>query len=87
MDSSSLSRNHGDRNEAIHLTKRYENVFGKNLVTKFKTGELFERPLQLFGQSPACVSVHEPLARPPILSVIVQDPVDLRVSAVVCKVR
>jgi hypothetical protein len=86
MNASSLSRNHGDHSEAVHLAKRYECTFGERTFTKFKTGELFERPLRLFDQPLACVSAHEPLARPPVLSVIVQDPVDLQVSPVVCKV-
>jgi hypothetical protein len=85
MDASSLGRSYGNHSEAVHLAKRYERIFGEHTFTKFKTGELFERPFQLFNQPLTCVSVHEPLARPPILSVIVQDPVDPRVSVVVCK--
>jgi hypothetical protein len=80
----STARNNGDQNEAVYLAKRYEGIFGRNAFTNFKTGELFERPLQLLKQPLACVSVHEPLARPPVLSVIVQDPVDPRVSDVIC---
>jgi hypothetical protein len=86
IGTSSLSRKHGSHGEAVQLIKRYESIFGEHTFTKFETGELFERPLRLFNQPPACVSVHEPLARPPVLSVIVQDPVDPRVSVVVCKV-
>jgi hypothetical protein len=86
MDASSLSRNYGDHGEAIHLAKRYESKFGEHTLTKFKTGELFEQPLQLFNQPPACISIHEPLSRPPVLSIIVQDPMDSQVSVVVCKV-
>jgi hypothetical protein len=85
MDASSLSRNHGDHEEAVHLIKCYESIFGEHTFTKFKTGELFERPLQLFNQLPACVSIHEPLARPTVLSVIVQDPVDPQVGVIACK--
>jgi hypothetical protein len=83
---SNTRKNRGDH-EATHLAKLYESIFGENTFMKFKTGELFERPLQLFGQPLACVSIHEPLSRPPVLSVIVQDPVDLRVSVVACKMR
>jgi hypothetical protein len=85
MGASSLSRSHGDHSEVVHLAKRYESIFGEHTFTKFKTGELFERPLRLLNQLPACVSVHEPLSRPPVLSVIVQDPVDPRVGVVTCE--
>jgi hypothetical protein len=80
-----MGKNHDDH-EAIHLARRYESIFGKDTFTKFQTGELFERPLRLLGQPTACVSVHEPLARPPVLSLIVQDPVVPRVSVIACKV-
>jgi hypothetical protein len=85
IDASSLSRSHSDHSEAIHLAKRYESIFGWNTFTRFKTGELFERPLRLLNQPLACVSVHEPLARPSVLSVIMQDPVDPWVSVVACE--
>jgi hypothetical protein len=85
MDASSLSKNHVDRREAVHLAERYASIFDWNTFTKFKTGELFEQPLRLLNQSPTCVSIHEPLKRPTVLSVIVQDPVDSRVSVVACK--
>jgi hypothetical protein len=85
MDASSLSRNYGSHSEVVHLAKRYESIFGEHTFTKFRTGELFERPLQLFNQPTACISIHEPLARLPVLSVIAQDPVSLRISVVTCK--
>jgi hypothetical protein len=79
----SMGEDHG---EAAQLAKHYESIFGENTFTKFKTGELFERSIRPFNQPLACVSIHEPLSRPPVLSVIVQDPVDPQVSAVVCEV-
>jgi hypothetical protein len=45
MDASSLRRNDGDHSEAVQLAKRYESIFGEHTFTRFKTGELFERPL------------------------------------------
>jgi hypothetical protein len=81
----SMAKNN-DQNEAVYLAKRYEDIFGKNTFTNFKTGELFERPLRLLKQPLACVSAHEPLARPAVLSVIVQDPVDPRVSVMAYRV-
>jgi hypothetical protein len=82
----SSSTKHSDYCEAVQLTKRYEHIFDKHTFAKFKTGELFERPLQLFNQSPACISVHEPLSRPTVFSVIAQDSVDPQTSVVACKV-
>jgi hypothetical protein len=81
----STAKNNDDQKEAVYLARRYESLFGGHTFTRFRTGELFERPLQLCNLALACVSVHEPLARPPVLSVIVQDPVDPQVSVVACE--
>jgi hypothetical protein len=86
MDAFTLNGDYGDYRETRQLSRRYESIFGEHKFTKFETSELFERPFQLFNQPLACVSIHEPLSRPTTLSVIVQDPMDPKVSVIVCKV-